>query len=248
MTQTLKVAAVLSLVVLCTVGSLLALAKAAAPPTAASTSGKLGSAARLEQLWADLASSDVSKSARAVLALSATPKQTVSFLGQRLHPVKVDPKRVARLIDKLDSEAFEDRETAYRELEYQGKYIKALLEKALEGKLSAEMRHRVQRLLWQVAAEDPKPPAPPVMRGMISVRNTNGKIEIIINGKKLDLTPRVIEKPGPLASWQRALRAVAVLEHIGTPEARRVLQTLAGGEKDAAPTKAASEALKRMQK
>ena len=46
----------------------------------------------------------------------------------------------------------------------------------------------------------------------------------------------------------RNLRAVEVLEHIGTPEARQVLQTLAGGAEGARLTVAAREALRRGQR
>jgi flagellar basal body-associated protein FliL len=52
----------------------------------------------------------------------------------------------------------------------------------------------------------------------------------------------------PSALWVRAVRAVVVLEHIATPEARQVLETLARGEADALPTKEARAAVKRLQK
>jgi hypothetical protein len=44
------------------------------------------------------------------------------------------------------------------------------------------------------------------------------------------------------------LRAVEVLERIGTPEAREVLQTLANGVPDVTFTREAQAALKRLQK
>jgi len=43
-------------------------------------------------------------------------------------------------------------------------------------------------------------------------------------------------------------RAVTVLERIGTPEAVQMLQNLAQGEPDALPTRAAKEALERLNK
>ncbi len=203
--------------------------------------------ARLEEMWADLASDDASKSARAVLGLAARPKESVPFLRERLRPVKADPKRVAGLLAQLDSDEFGKRQSATRELEYLGKYAKSLLEKALKDSPSVEVKQRVQRLLKQIEDDSAKPAGPaPIRGGSVSVSNVNGMIEIKINGKKLDLTPRIIEKRGPLPAWSRAARAAAVLEHIGTAEAIKVLEALAGGEKDALPTRAASEALKRL--
>jgi RNA polymerase sigma factor (sigma-70 family) len=54
--------------------------------------------------------------------------------------------------------------------------------------------------------------------------------------------------PAPRMAWVRAARATAVLEQIGTPEAKKILEALADGEAEAPPTKAAKEAIERMQK
>jgi hypothetical protein len=44
----------------------------------------------------------------------------------------------------------------------------------------------------------------------------------------------------------RAVRAVAVLEDVGTPPARRILEALAGGEPEAILTREARAALRRL--
>jgi hypothetical protein len=44
------------------------------------------------------------------------------------------------------------------------------------------------------------------------------------------------------------VRAVTLLEHFGTPEARAIIEAIAGGESDALPTIAAKEALERLKK
>jgi hypothetical protein len=201
--------------------------------------------------WEDLAGDDEGKIARATLALAAAPKKSLPLFRDKLRPVKVEPKRVSALLVKLDDDNFAEREAAFKELQYLGKYIKSDLEKALKGKPSPEVKKRVERLLEPINADSPaaEKPAKPVMRGNnVQVRNVNGNVQVWINGKQLDLTPRLIEKRGPSPLWLRAVRAAAILEHIGTPEARKVLETLAGGESDALPTKAAAEALERMKK
>ncbi|MFL5338805.1 MAG: hypothetical protein ACJ8F7_01445, partial [Gemmataceae bacterium] len=60
---------------------------------------------------------------------------------------------------------------------------------------------------------------------------------------------RLLEKlqhGGPTGDMLRSVRAVEVLERIGTPEARAMLQSLAGGAADARITLEAQSALKRM--
>ena len=165
--------------------------------------------------------------------------------------MKADPKRVAALLEKMDSDNFTERESAFKDLQYLGKYIKSDLEKALKGKPSAEVKKRVERLLEPIVGDSAPAamPAKPVIRGNnIQIRNVNGNVPVWINGKQLDLTPRLIEKRGPSPLWLRVVRAAVILEHIGTPEARKVLETLAAGESDALPTRAAAEALERLKK
>ena len=48
--------------------------------------------------------------------------------------------------------------------------------------------------------------------------------------------------------WTRAVRAIVLLEHIGSKEAVAVLKDLATGHPDAQPTKSAKEALARLGK
>src|ERR1017187_4898162 len=76
----------------------------------------------LETRWADLASPDDGKAARAPLALAATPKETRAFLEAQLKPVKAGAKRVAQLVKALDNANFTVRTQAMAELEYFGKY------------------------------------------------------------------------------------------------------------------------------
>jgi hypothetical protein len=54
------------------------------------------------------------------------------------------------------------------------------------------------------------------------------------------------EWQNPSSERLRTLRAVEVLEHIGTPEARQVLETLAKGAPEARLTQEAAESLQRL--
>ncbi len=46
--------------------------------------------------------------------------------------------------------------------------------------------------------------------------------------------------------WTRCVRALMLLEHVGTPEAVAVLRAMAQGHPDAQPTRVAKEALQRI--
>jgi hypothetical protein len=214
--------------------------------TIVSTCGAADPTPRLDALWTDLASPDEAKATRAALALAAS-KDAVPFLKDHLKPVKADPKRLAQLIAQLDSDDFTNREAAAAELDYLGKFIKADLEKAVANKPSAEVKKRLQGFLDRIAGEAAIPGAPPAITGRsVGVSNNNGKITIIVDGKPLDLTPPAV--PTPRMGWVRATRAVAVLEHVGSAEARKILEGVAEGEGEAPPTKAAKEALDRLKK
>ena len=57
---------------------------------------------------------------------------------------------------------------------------------------------------------------------------------------------RALAAGNPKKKWTRAVRAIVLLEHIGTPDAVAVLKELATGHADAQPTKAAKEAVARL--
>ncbi len=198
--------------------------------------------------WTDLASPDEIKAARALLALSETPKETVAFLADHLKPVKADKSAIAQLVKDLDSDDVKVRDAASRELEYLGKYAKPELERYLEKPPSPEVKKRLGNVLDKVPSDEKTPAAMPQIKGRsVGVSNVGGNITIMIDGKPLDLTTLAPPPPPPPnPGWVRAARATVILEHIGTPEARQVLERLADGEKEAAPTKAAREALERL--
>ncbi|MBM3994100.1 MAG: hypothetical protein FJ303_08090 [Planctomycetes bacterium] len=207
--------------------------------------------ASLDARWSDLTSPDEAKATRALLALAMTPKETITLLQDRLKPVKVDSKRVAQLLKQLESTSFPVRVQATAELEYLGKFIKADLEAALKTKLDIETKQRIEQLLDKMPkAKKAEAPMPNLGGGKsISVMNMNGQITIIVDGVPLDLSKAPPPPPpGPPPGWIRAVRAVTLLEHLATPEARQLLQALAAGESEALPTIAAREALERMKK
>lgn len=143
------------------------------------------------------------KASQAALALTASPEQTVEHLRKKLPVVpKTDEKRLERLIGDLDSNSFETRQTAERELSRLGRLAQPAMRKALKGARSAEQQRILERLL-----------------------------------EPLDAI---------LAQDVASSRAVEVLEWLGTPEARRLLEELGRGAPGAWLTEEAASAQRRL--
>jgi hypothetical protein len=164
------------------------------------------SAQELARLWADLAGDDVPAAYRALGRLSAAPEPSVPYIRERTRPVAADEALIARKIADLESDRFEVREEATRELEERGDLAEPALRKVLTMKPSLEIRRRVEALL-------------------------DKQEKRLLSGERL-----------------RAWRAVEVLEAIGTPEARQVLEKLAQGAEAAQLTREARAALDRLGK
>jgi hypothetical protein len=154
--------------------------------------------------WADLAG-DPRKAFAARGALALAPRQALPLLKEHLKPVQpADPARLRQLLAGLDSDTFEKREKARKELEELGDRASRALQEALKSKPSLEAQRRIEALLNRL-----RPP--------------------ITDTETL-----------------RSLRAVAVLEDIGTPEAKRILETLTKGVLEARLTLESKAALERL--
>jgi hypothetical protein len=122
---------------------------------------------RFEALWTDLASTDTAHAGLAIWRLASTPA-AARFLGKHLEAHKGfdDPKRIVRLVDDLDDNAFAVRRRAEAELDALAKLAEPALRVALAGKPSLEMQRRIEHILQRI---DPKEPAPGWARILRSV-------------------------------------------------------------------------------
>jgi hypothetical protein len=104
--------------------------------------------ADLEAWWAALASPDARKAHVAIVGLAGAPGPAVALLRERLRPAAAVPaEKVRRLVADLESERFERREEAARELADLGDRAEPALRRALEGDPSPELRRHVETLL-----------------------------------------------------------------------------------------------------
>jgi RNA polymerase sigma factor (sigma-70 family) len=158
----------------------------------------------LDAVWQALAGPDAGRANRAAWTLAVRPEEAVPFLKDHVPPdAELRARQVRRWIADLDSDTFEVRAAAARELERHGEQVVLALREALAGSPSAELRKRVEELLA---------------------------------GVRLERSPERLQR----------LRAVQVLERIGTPAAREVLKRLAGGQRESRLTGEAKASLERL--
>jgi hypothetical protein len=112
-------------------------------------------AKELDGLWADLGG-EAEKAYPAVWRLSASPGQSLSYLGEKLRPVgEPDAKRVTKLIGDLASEDFAVRKAATAELEKLGPLAAPALGKSLADDLDVDVQLRIRALLSKADAAEP---------------------------------------------------------------------------------------------
>jgi len=159
----------------------------------------------LEAAWNDLGDSGP-KGVAALGRLLHGAEQSLPLLREKVKPAApIAADRVARLVTDLDSNQFEVRDKATKELEAAGEPAAGPLRKALvERKPSLEMRQRIEGILQQLEG-------------------------FVVSPERL-----------------RVLRALEVLEHVGTPEVHAVLKAVAGGVPESRITQEAKAVLARL--
>jgi hypothetical protein len=107
----------------------------------------------LAACWDLLESADAAKAYLALRQLVADPARAVPYLRQQLRPIAApEGKRVADLLRDLDSDDFNARDTAMRDLEKIGDVVLAALRKALAATPTLEARRRLQKLVDKLDA------------------------------------------------------------------------------------------------
>jgi WD40 repeat protein len=106
------------------------------------------SATELESAWSDLAGKDAARAYKAIGALAGAGDKSVAFLREHLLPTsEKDQEAMRRSIADLDSDDFDTREKAMRDLGNLGWEAEPALLNALMANPSAEARVRIERIL-----------------------------------------------------------------------------------------------------
>jgi WD40 repeat protein len=107
-----------------------------------------------DELWKDLSGEDSARAWQAILALSATPRETITFVQRQLQPSAApDAARLAKFIADLDADEFQKRETATEDLVRAGKAAEDVVRKALASRPSAEAKQRLEFVLGKLKGD-----------------------------------------------------------------------------------------------
>jgi WD40 repeat protein len=102
---------------------------------------------KLAELWKGLRGT-AAEAHGCMCTLISAPGQAIPFLSEKRKPiVAVDAERFARLLKKLESDSFAEREKATQELKKLSDALEPALRKALQEKPPLETRRRLQALL-----------------------------------------------------------------------------------------------------
>jgi hypothetical protein len=199
---------------------------------------------QLEVLWIDLMSEDELVAGRAILTLAALRDDAVEFLAEKMQPLQLTKERCKVLLLQLGGDDEKAARAAFDELCYCDPRLALNQRELCEELLKPLISRRLAAVLcdlpfdffcfdtWHWHSPDNK-----ILRfncGAIRDRDTPIGVEKIGTSQKK-------------MRWSRAVRAISVLESLDTPKARAILARMAEGHPDAGPTKAAKEAVARLQ-
>ena len=103
---------------------------------------------KIDELWSDLRTPDAARAWQALRALESAPREVVPYVEKNLKSgALLDAKGIAKLIARLDSDDFEEREKVTDQLIGAGKVAEAPLKAALANQPSAEARRRLELIL-----------------------------------------------------------------------------------------------------
>ena len=197
--------------------------------------------------WADL-EKDETAATRAVLNMAERREETVAFLEGKMKPLKISAVEVRALLLKLGNENEKVWKPAREELKYFDPRLAIDLETLMDRYTEPPVRQRMVEVLSDR-------PAGQLAGKEVTLRRV-GRGDGFNFFAQPDFgswwaehrVERINGSRGgnPKKKWTRAVRAILLLEHIGTPGAVAVIKEMAAGHPDAQPTRVAKEALVRL--
>jgi hypothetical protein len=225
--------------------------------SASPTENPKDSPTAMDAWWADL-ERDETDSTRALLNLADRREEAVAFLKAKMKPLKISAAGVRALLLRLASEDEEVWKSAREELEYFDPRLAIDLEALMDHYKEAPIPQRMVEVLSSRPAGELAGKEVMLTRLVERVGPT-GPVEGFnflarpnFGSWRAEHKVGRINRPEgartPKTKWTRAVRAIVLLEHIGTPGAVAILKDMATGHPDAQPTKVARDCLERLAK
>lgn len=201
--------------------------------------------ATVQAAWEDLLKEEPHASS-ALLRMASQPDATVALLREQLAPATLTMDELLELLAALESEDEAVWRPAAERMQYYDPRLAMGLEELMDMVEKNPARSRLVHILsgrnsYQLTYEN------------IELRKYGEGDDVSFNFYDSDArsswwAEHRIERINDQhlttnAHWLRAVRAIVLLEHIGTPEARAVVDGLATGHPDAQPTRAAKDAI-----
>lgn len=196
---------------------------------------------------------------QATLAFAVQPANTVAYLKQRLRPLRLTEEEAKGLIAKLFSEKDDEYKAAKKVLTDLDPRLAMPVMAVWALAETEEQKLRLVEVLWgsrdgdlALCTLDMRLPQDEDYPAQLMVKGKPGvPANAFKNGRIPSYGGAVARDMAQLKScgyWSSHASAIAVLEHIGTPEAVKVIEDMATGHPDATPTIVAKEALARLKK
>jgi WD40 repeat protein len=160
----------------------------------------------LDQAWKDLASDNAGAARQVIWRLIANPQDVATAMKKQVH--LVDVARINKLIGDLDSDEFDTREAATKELASQGRWLEGRLKEALEKPPSLEYKRRVEQLIDKLGV----PGALTLRQEQLRMRRAMMVLEYIADDGSIDLLGK-LSKQAPEEAFRH--EAQVTLQRMG---------------------------------
>jgi hypothetical protein len=195
----------------------------------------------MEKVWADLLGCEDAAVARAILVLNYDKAGALDLLKREMRPLKLDEKRFKELLSDLGGEDEKLALAARQEFEYFHPLLAGDVDKLSAAAPDGLARTRLFEILCLERPFDS-------YRGQkLILQEQDGAFSLESKGQWTGGVSQRVLHLHP-AQWARLSVGIALLEQIGTPEAVKVLEGMAGGHKEAQPTQDAKFVLERLKK
>lgn len=211
------------------------------------------SSENLTALWSDLLEHEPTAT-RAILKLSSHPESVTKFLATKLSPLKLTKEELFEIIADLGSDNAKTWRSAYHKLNYFDPRLAMGLEEllSLEAVQEYPARHRLVDILSGRPIDESYSATSQAYK-FIKLNRYEGDDGEFFNfcgsetenncGSSWWAEPKVenlnVGFSNPKMEWTRIIRALALLESFGTPEANTIIGSVATGHPDAQPTRIA---------